>query len=286
MTISHLFNPVENANLRVISLGAGVQSTVMALMAEAGDIGPRPDCAVFADTGWEPREVYDHLDWLEGQLSFPVYRVQRGNIKEDLESDLNTTGHKFASIPFFLINKDGTNGMARRQCTSEYKLKPIRKRVRELAGLKPRQRTPKDFVVEMWIGISKDEMMRVKDSQDSWVENRWPLLEREMNRRECLQWFSDRYPDRMLAKSACIGCPFHNDHEWRRIKEVFPEEFEEACQIDETLRNTKGRFHGARFLHAQRIPLRDVDFSTAEELGQGELFKDLMQNECEGMCGI
>ena len=236
MTISHLFNPVENANLRVISLGAGVQSTVMALMAEAGDIGPRPDCAVFADTGWEPREVYDHLDWLEGQLSFPVYRVQRGNIKEDLESDLNTTGHKFASIPFFLINKD--------------------------------------------------EMMRVKDSQDSWVENRWPLLEREMNRRDCLQWFSDRYPDRMLAKSACIGCPFHNDHEWRRIKEVFPEEFEEACQVDEKIRDAEGRFQGARFLHAKRIPLRDVDFSTAEELGQGELFKDLMQNECEGMCGI
>ena len=102
----------------------------MALMAEAGDIGPWPDCAVFADTGWEPKEVYDHLDWLEGQLSFPVYRVQRGNIKEDLESDLNTTGHKFASIPFFLINKDGTNGMARRPCTREYKLKPIRQRVR------------------------------------------------------------------------------------------------------------------------------------------------------------
>ena len=56
-----LFKPVEKANFRVISLGAGVQSTVMALMAEAGDIGPRPDCAVFADTGWEPKEVYEHL---------------------------------------------------------------------------------------------------------------------------------------------------------------------------------------------------------------------------------
>ena len=286
MTYNHLFNPVENANLRVISLGAGVQSTVMALMAEAGDIGPGPDCAVFADTGWEPKEVYDHLDWLEGQLSFPVYRVQRGNIKEDLESDLNTTGHKFASIPFFIINKDGTNGMARRQCTSEYKLKPIRKKVRELAGLKPRQRTPKDFVVEMWIGISRDEMMRVKPSQDSWVENRWPLLEKDFSRRDCLKWFDERYEDRGLAKSACIGCPFHNDHEWRRIKKVFPEEFEEACQIDEKIRDAEGRFHGVRFLHAQRVPLREVDFSTAEDKGQGTLFDDLMINECEGMCGL
>ena len=56
--------------------------------------------------------------------------------------------------------------------------------------------------------------------------------------------------------------------------------------MDDLLREGEGRFHGARFLHAKRIPLRDVDFSTAEELGQGELFKDLMQNECEGMCGL
>ena len=280
------FKPVDNASFRVISLGAGVQSTVMSLMAEAGDIGPRPDCAVFADTGWEPKEVYTHLDWLEKQLSFPVYRVSRGNIKEDLETNINTTGHSFASIPFFLINKDGTNGMARRQCTSEYKLKPIRKKVRELAGLKPRQRTPKGFVVEMWIGISKDEMMRVKPSQDSWVENRWPLLEKEFSRRDCLEWFKAKYVDRTLAKSACIGCPFHNDREWRRIKEEFPEEFEEACQVDDKLRGVEGRFHGARFLHAQRIPFRDVDLSTAEEKGQGQLFDDLMINECEGMCGL
>lgn len=284
--MNNLFKSVENASLRVISLGAGVQSTVMALMAEKGDIGPRPDCAVFADTGWEPKEVYTHLDWLEKQLSFPVHRVSRGNIKEDLEKNLNTTGHKFAAIPFFLINKNGSNGMARRQCTSEYKLKPIRKKVRELAGLKPHQRTPKDFVVEMWIGISRDEIIRVKPSRDSWVENRWPLLEKNFNRRDCLRWFNDNYTDRPLAKSACVGCPFHNDHEWRRLKESFPDEFEEACQIDEKLRDTEGRFRGSRFLHAKRVPLREVDFSTAEEQGQGQLFNDLMLNECEGMCGL
>ncbi len=50
--------------LRVLSLGAGVQSTTLALMAAHGEVGPMPDCAVFADTGWEPRAVYDHLAWL------------------------------------------------------------------------------------------------------------------------------------------------------------------------------------------------------------------------------
>ena len=150
--------PLENPTLRVLSLGAGVQSTVMAMMAESEAFGPRPDCAIFADTGWEPKEVYGHLNWLEKQISFPVHRVTSGNIKHDLENNLNTTGHRFASVPFFMVNKDGTFGMARRQCTSEYKLKPIRKKVRELIGLKPRQRTPKGVMVEMWMGISRDEV--------------------------------------------------------------------------------------------------------------------------------
>ena len=281
--------PLENPTMRVLSLGAGVQSTVMALMGAEGKFGPAPDCAIFADTGWEPAEVYTHLDWLEAQLPFPVYRVESGNIKKDLESNLNTTGHRFASIPFFMINKDGTFGMARRQCTSEYKLKPIRKKVRELIGLKPKQRTPKGVMVEMWMGISRDEIQRMKENSDSWVTNRWPLLEIEMRRHGCLDWFQKNHPDRPLVKSACVGCPFHNDYEWSQIKNNSPEEFEEACQIDEKLRDPNsdgGKFHGRRYLHAQRIPLREVRLNTAKETGQQELFSDLMQNECDGMCGI
>lgn len=281
MTYSFL-KILENPSLRVISLGAGVQSTVMALKNSRGELGPKVSCGVFADTGWEPKTVYDHLSWLEKQVSFPIYRVQSGNIRRDLETDSNTTGHKFAAIPFFLINKDGSNGMARRQCTSEYKLKPIRKKVRELAGLRPRQRTPKDFMVEMWIGISTDEMMRVKPNTDSWVTNRWPLIEEDMSRRDCLKWFEDNYPGKSLTKSACVGCPFRSNEEWREIQSVDPQEFEDACHVDELLRNQEGRFKGQRFLHADRIPLKDVDFSTAEDKGQIDMFN----MECEGMCGV
>ena len=50
--------------LTVISLGGGVQSTVMALMASRGAFDRVPDCAVFADTRWEPPSIYTHLEWL------------------------------------------------------------------------------------------------------------------------------------------------------------------------------------------------------------------------------
>jgi 3'-phosphoadenosine 5'-phosphosulfate sulfotransferase (PAPS reductase)/FAD synthetase len=70
--------------IHVISLGAGVQSSTMALMAARGLIKPMPDCAIFADTGAEPEAVYRHLDWLEDQLPFPVHRVSAGNLADEI----------------------------------------------------------------------------------------------------------------------------------------------------------------------------------------------------------
>ena len=49
--------------MRILSLGAGVQSSTLALMIERGDL-PMVDAAIFADTKGEPKEVYDRLDWL------------------------------------------------------------------------------------------------------------------------------------------------------------------------------------------------------------------------------
>ena len=85
--------------LRVLSLGAGVQSTTLAPMAAHGIIDPMPDCAVFADTGWKPTVVYDHLASLTSPnvLPFLVYIVSAGNIRENLISAAR--GQRWASIP-------------------------------------------------------------------------------------------------------------------------------------------------------------------------------------------
>ena len=58
----------------ILSLGAGVQSSTLALMAAAGEITPMPDIAIFADTGWESAVVYKWLAFLESVLPFPVTR--------------------------------------------------------------------------------------------------------------------------------------------------------------------------------------------------------------------
>lgn len=262
---------MRSAPLRVISLGAGVQSTTMALMAARGDIAP-VDCAIFADTGWEPQAVYQHLAWLEKQLPFPIHRVERGNIRDDL---LRCAEGHWTDVPAFVKNADGSIGIINRQCTKQYKIRPIRQKVRQLLGIE-RRRSPDVSVVDQLIGISMDEAIRMKPSAEVWQTNIWPLIEMRMSRRDCLRWLAERqYPE--PPKSACIGCPFHSNDQWLGLT---PAEFAEAVEIDRAIRHS--RSNGELYLHRQCVPLDRVDFSTAEDRGQLNLFL----NECEGMCGV
>lgn len=261
--------------LRVLSLGAGVQSTTLALMAAVGEI-PEPDFAIFADTGWEPAAVYEHLDWLTSHnvLPYPVHRVSGGNIRDDLLRVAPGRGNRWASIPAFVRNRDGKAGMIRRQCTQEYKIEPIRREVRARLGINPRGRPPKWAKVEMLIGISTDEAQRMKPARDKYVTNRWPLVEQGMSRGDCVRWLTDReFP--IPPKSACVCCPFRSDDEWSLLT---PQERADAAEADRAIRH--GRLDGEVYLHRSLVPLAQVHF----EPGQSE--PDHFGNECEGMCGV
>lgn len=272
-----------NTTLTIISLGAGVQSTTMALMAAAGEITPMPDCAIFADTGWEPTSIYEHLAWLTSGnvLPFPVRIVGNGNIRENILTRRNTTGGRFAAIPWFTLNPKGSEGMGRRQCTSEYKLTPIMWAVRDLLGVGRRDRI-KAGAVEMWIGISTDEAIRMRPARQQWMTNRFPLIQKSMSRNDCLRWIErNGYP--VPPKSSCIGCPFHSDAMWREMRDHRPKEWADAVAMDKALRIGDARgMRSVEFMHSQRVPLDEVDLSTAEDRGQLNLFN----NECEGMCGV
>jgi len=267
----------RGAKLRVLSLGAGVQSSTMALMAAHGEIGPMPDCAIFADTGAEPAGVYDHLQFLMSGnvLPFPIHVVNNGNLYEDLMKGMNSTENRFASIPFFTVHK-GKNGMARRQCTSEYKITPINRMVSKLLDGKKKKGS-----VEMWIGISQDEVLRIRPSRVQYIVNRFPLIEVGINRSGCLEWLKKHgYPD--PPKSACTFCPYRSDASWRKMKGDDVDAWNQALEVDAALRLHSSRLDAKLFLHSLRKPLSEVDLSTAEEKGQPDLFN----NECEGMCGV
>lgn len=255
----------------IISLGAGVQSSTMALMAAKGELTPMPDCAIFADTQAEPKKVYEWLDWLEKQLPYPVYRVTGGSLTEkSLVLHKAKAGHHYLkhAIPAYTLSPDGSKGLRGRHCTLDFKIIPIKRKARELS---------KGGKVTMWLGISVDEVIRMKPSRVKYIEHIWPLIDKRMNRHDCLNWMKKNgYP--MPPRSACIYCPFHNKDEWKALTK---EEMAEAIDYEKRMQAQYAKvekINTVPYLHNSMKPLSEVDFDTTEP--------DLFSNECEGMCGV
>lgn len=300
--------------IEVLSLGAGVQSTTMLLMACRGEITPKPDYVIFADTGWEPKGVYKHLEWLKSYVrkyGIEIVTATGGDIRKDILSAVEDSS-RFASLPFFTISDvpvyEGDyeqieydenqvsmfddiefeepekkvigyrkqKGMVRRQCTKEYKIVVIRKKVREYLGYEKGQRV-KDLV-HMWKGISTDEIQRMDMSRDAWINFRYPLIDANMSRKDCENWLikSGYY---VPPKSSCIGCPFHNDAMWLDMKLNDPESWNDAVEIDRVIKKLP-RFKGQAYLHRSCKPLDEVDFN------ENQTNIDHFMNECAGVCGV
>lgn len=295
-------------SINVLSFGAGVQSTTIFLMMIHGII-PKADHIIFADTGWEPKAVYNHLDWCKKKAEehgMKIEIVKYSNIKEDIIKCKNE-GKTFASMPFFTktlkevkveIEQDNNQisffeieeinskldvnyiesfGMVMRQCTNKYKVQPIRKICREYLGIKFRERA-KGKYVNMIMGISSDEFQRVKKSTDSFINNVYPLIDLNFTRNDCLDWLKKfNYP--IPPKSACIGCPFHDNETWLEMKKNDIESWNDAVEVDNMIRNLP-IFKGEAFLHRSYKPLSEI------ELDENQLELNDFINECTGHCGV
>lgn len=259
-----------------ISLGAGVQSSFMAVCCALGLYGvPRADFAIFADTQDEPREVYEHLWRLAAWLDTHGLRVEicsRGRLSDNPVD-------RFIRIPAW-TNMDGSASPIKRQCTSNYKIQPIERRVRELIGVERGRRVKAK--VRALHGISFDEVYRMKPSRTPWITVEFPLVDARLTRWHCLELWSKYCDLPAPPRSACVYCPYHSDDEWRRIRDNDPEAWEFACEYDERIRNsTRSGIRNPAYLHRSLVPLRDVDL-TDYQANQANLWNA----ECEGMCGV
>jgi hypothetical protein len=280
---------MRDGSLVIVSLGAGVQSSCLYLMAAAGELGPVPDAAIFADTQSEPESVYRQLEYLRLQAGhvIPIYIVSQGNLGGEVLAAIGGGVKRCSNPPFHVINRSGSEehsspdrgGMLWRNCTKDYKLTPIHREVRRLL----RECEAKHAF--MWIGISMDEWARMKPSRQKYMTNEYPLVERKVYRDGCIRWLKEHgHPE--PPKSACFFCPYTSNARWKEMRKRDPETFERAVEFDEALR--RGRLPGVTgeaFVHRSMVPLSEVDLRTEEECGQISLFGEFTE-ECEGMCGV
>ena len=279
---------MSDFDLRVISLGAGVQSSTLSLMCQHG-VFERPDFALFADTLAEGSATYTWLDQLEQWLSFPVVRVSRGDLGADqlrLRQHQKIDGvYMKTLIPAYIEPTPTTRlGMLGRKCTADYKVQMILRELKTRLGGRKRNGAR----AQSWIGISTDEAHRMKPSQDSATENRWPLIELGMSRADCLAWMREKgYPE--PPRSSCYFCPFHSDAEWEYLRTEQPEDFARARQYEIAMQGTaagitieRAKLNGKLWLHSACKPIDEIDFTAKDKPHQ----LDLWGNECEGLCGV
>ena len=268
----------KDAPLKVISLGMGVQSTALYLMSSMGYKVPRADYAIFSDPQAEHYKTYDMLkwllDWQKKNDGIKIIINKDYNLLDDVLKNVNTKGRNWVTIPAF-GEKDGMN---MRQCTADYKIKPVNQTIRKLHKLKPKKRMKR---TELWLGISTDEIERMKEARDYNITFFYPLIYHQLSRNDCIDFFKDNdFP--VPIKSSCVFCPFHSNKFWQDIKSENGDAWKTSVKVDRAIRKAKHPRTGAKevfYLHPSKKPLEDIDFGD----GQLEMFEGF---DCEGYCGL
>lgn len=260
------------SNLRILSLGWGVQSFTLAVMAALGEI-ESVDYAIHADTTHESLLTYQFAEkwtpWLnERGVKIETMKAQNANV---------INGRGDVLIPAF-VDAENMRGIIRRECTWAWKVTPMRQWMS--ADLERRELKKSPGAIQQLIGISLDEFQRARQSDVKYIENVYPLIDKRMTRADCVRWLESHGLE-VPTKSACVFCPFHSTADWRSTKNT-PTDWEKAIETDAAIRHGSCKPGALLFIHPSRKPLDEVDFRTAEEKGQLSLW----DNECSGICGV
>ena len=255
---------VENGHIRKDTLDPTKRSPAMPIYIHTDKVITAED-QLAQERGRQARQNEEQLDWLEPEWIHEFERqVEKGNVPEIIDR--------------------GRTAILMRQCTADYKIKPVYDFIKSDTKVRLGKSCHAARPAYTCVGITMDEVTRVKPSSVQYINNMYPLIAKRMTTTDCLAYMDGiGYP--LPSRSACIGCPYHSNEEWKRIKDESPSEFEDACEFDEKLReqglthprHPDGKFVNRIYLHNSMKPLREADFENDTE-------DFLQQEDCEGGC--
>ena len=188
-----------------LSFGGGVNSVAMYLLCL--DSGMDFE-GIFVDHYTDWPETYEYLDMFQKWL-------KANNHKEI--TILKPIVQGFDNLFDYYIWKKKIPSICKRDCTDKFKIRPVNKYV-----------TKPCF---MLLGIDAGESHRAKLNSKKGIENRYPLIEANIDRDGCKEVIL-KYGLPVPQKSGCFICPFQRVAQWRLLRRKHPLLFCKAKQLE------------------------------------------------------
>lgn len=262
--------------MRVLSCGAGMQSTALALMAcenamfaclHPGKPLPWPlvpiyDLVVVCDLGSEPPWVYTQIAFIAKvcrKAGIPFLVLYTGLYEDYME---NFGPARVASIPFWTIAPDGKAGKMLRVCTMDFKVAAVQTYVRRgLLRYKYMEHIRGGDLEahELHIGFSAEERKRASKSNSNMFKNRFPLIEMGLERKDNYKYILESWGLETRA-SACIMCPFHSNYFFWFLKKKYPRIYLMVVAFDRMLgrRQPLSKIKSKLFISHSRKRIEDL----------------------------
>ena len=272
--------------MKILSFGAGMQATALALMSCENAANPLPlypavpvyDAVIFCDLSLEASWVRQQMIFTRqvcGRVGIPFYILETPLYHDFIQ---NFGQRRTVSIPWWTMREDGHPSRMPRSCTVDYKIEAVSRFVRrELLGYRKRQRLrPEDIKAhEMHMGFSLEEKRRCKENPGKLFVNHFPLVQMGLTRSDNYSYILEKWGLDTKA-SACAFCPFHRNYFFQYIKKYDPETYVAVHSIDVLLRDKtpKPPMKSDLFISRSRKRIADL---TPEDCGDAEYF------ECSGV---
>ncbi len=271
--------------MKILSFGAGMQSTALALMScenaialKEGWVVPYPqvpvyDAVIFCDLGLEPPWVKTQADFVRAECEKVgiFYKQLDAPLYQDLVDNFGK--RRVVSIPWWTLSENGKKSKMPRNCTLDYKVDIIAKYVRwNLLGYKKYQRL-KDSdhkAHELHMGFSYEERKRCADNPNPLFINKFPLVDMKLERKDNYAYIKEEWGLDTKA-SACAFCPFHRNYFYRHLKENEKDCYTKLVAIDEMLRDNTPMppMESALYISRSRKRLTEL---TPEDCNDAEYF--------------
>lgn len=257
--------------MKILSCGAGMQSTALALIscdqtrnAIRYPEVPTYDAVVYCALGCDPVWVDRQVDFIQeacDACDIPFYILQ-----SDLYGDyMKNFGHgRVSCIPFWTLDERGKKGrMPYRACTMDYKVRMIQKFVRQqLLGYQAHQRTRAEDIGahELHIGFSGEETQRMFESRHLFFINRFPLIQMGWTRADCYRYSLEEWGLETKG-SSCLICPFHQNFFFQHLKDHVPHNYETILEFDQMLKQRQplSKIRNQLFISKSRKRIKDLE---------------------------